>query len=118
MNGYIEQKKLKEGMLAQEHENLQLRECTFKPEINSTSVLLGDFNERQSEYMRKLESKMSSRWVETGFKPEINKISNILVRESREDETWGDKLERLCSDHTKRSKIGEIEREVYQECTF
>ena len=33
---------------------MYLKGCTFKPEINSTSVLMGDFNERQSEYLKKL----------------------------------------------------------------
>jgi hypothetical protein len=63
--------------------------------------------------MKRLQSRVSSGVELKAFQPEINKISELLMREERDHENLDDKLNRLTHSHNRREKLGQIERELY-----
>ena len=78
-----------------------------------------DFQARQEEFLSQLKSKITSQLEEKKFKPEINRISELLTKEERENETWEQKINRHhLPNQNKNEKINMIEKQLYQECTF
>ena len=74
--------------------------CSFKPNISSYnfSDKENSFVDRQRDFADELRSKLDlkiDQILREKFKPEINKVSNLLVRAERENETQEDKIERM-----------------------
>ena len=56
------------------------QQCPFRPEINYQTVVEKDFSVRQEEFLNNLKSKITAQLEERKFKPEINRISELLTK--------------------------------------